>query len=361
MVTEAARTGKREVPRTHFAFAEADPTTGGCMTRTPKPLPYPGAFRLALLALSAAASPALAAEGDFPTKPIRIVIGFSAGSVVDVSARVVGQKLYEAWKEQVISDNRPSAGGIVAAQLVANANPDGYTLLSVSASHAVAPAMYTKLPYDTVKDFAGITTTVSVPAVLVVPPTLGVKSVKELIALAKGKPGQLLFSSGGIGSATQFSAELFNSMAGINASHVPYKGIPEALTEVAVGRIQYTLSPAANAVPFAKEGKVVAIGVTGSKRILPLPDVPTVAEAGVPGYVWGTWFGLLAPAKTPRPIVNRLNAEVTRILNLPDVRERWTALGAEPVPISPEQFDKYIVEQIALFTKIAKAANIKAE
>jgi tripartite-type tricarboxylate transporter receptor subunit TctC len=303
----------------------------------------------------------MAAEGDFPTKPIRIVIGFSAGSVVDVSARIIGQKLFETWKEQVISDNRPSAGGIVAAQLVANANPDGYTLLSVSASHAVAPAMYAKLPYDTVKDFAGITTTVSVPAVLVVAPTLGVKSVKELIALGKGKPGQLLFSSGGIGSATQFSAELFNSMAGLSASHVPYKGIPEALTEVATGRIQYTLSPAPNAVPFAKDGKVLAIGVTSARRIAPLPDVPTIAEAGVPGYAWGTWFGLLAPAKTPRPIVNKLNTEITRILNLPDVRERWTALGAEPVPITPEQFDKYIVEQIALFTKIAKAANIKAE
>jgi tripartite-type tricarboxylate transporter receptor subunit TctC len=323
------------------------------------------AQRLSALAAAVAAAtlsvPASAADAPYPTKPIRIVIGFSAGSVVDVSARIVGQKLYESWKQQIIADNRPSAGGIVAAQLVADANPDGYTLLSVSASHAIAPAMYSKLPYDTIKDFAGITTTVNVPSLLVASSALGVKNTKDLIAMAKAKPGQLLFSSGGIGSSTQFVAEIFNNMAGISASHVPYKGIPEALADVAAGRINYTISPVANSVAFAKEGKVIPLGVTGTKRIPPLPDVPTIAESGVPGFSYGTWFGLLAPAKTPRPIINQLNAEVTRILNLPDVRERWTALGGEAVPIKPEAFDKYIAEQIALFTKIAKAANIKAD
>ena len=315
----------------------------------------------ATLAAGTLSAPVIAADAPFPSKPIRIVIGFSAGSVVDVSARIVGQKLYESWKQQIIADNRPSAGGIVAAQIVANASPDGYTLLSVSASHAIAPAMYSKLPYDTLKDFAGITTTVNVPSLLVASSSLGVKTTKDLIALAKAKPGQLLFSSGGIGSSTQFVAEIFNNMAGISATHVPYKGIPEALADVAAGRINYTISPVANSVALAKEGKVVALGVTSSKRIPPLPDVPTIAESGVPGFAYGTWFGLLAPAKTPRPIVNQLNAEITRILNLPDVRERWTALGGEAVPISPEQFDQYIAEQIALFTKIAKAANIKAD
>ena len=306
---------------------------------------------------------ALAADGaaSYPTKPIRIVIGFSAGSTVDISARVIGQKLTETWKQQVIPDNRPSAGGIIAAQTVASANPDGYTLLSVSASHAVAPAIYSKLPYDTVRDFAGITTTVSVPAVLIVSPSLGVKTVKDLVAMAKAKPGQVLFSSGGIGSATHFSAELFQSLAGINVQHVPYKGIPEAVTEAMVGRVQFMMSPLSNAFPFIKEGKLVALGVSPAKRVSVLPNVPTIAEAGVPGYQWQTWFGLLAPAKTPRPIITKLNHEITRILDLPESRERWNALGCDPVPIAPEAFDKYVASEIALFTKLAKAANIKAD
>ena len=301
------------------------------------------------------------AAASYPSKPIRIVIGFTAGSTVDISARVIGQKLTETWKQQVIPDNRPSAGGIIAAQTVASANPDGHTLLSVSASHAVAPAIYSKLPYDTVKDFAGITTTVSVPAVLIVSPSLGVKTVKDLVAMAKAKPGQVLFSSGGIGSATHFSAELFQSLAGINVQHVPFKGIPEAVTEAMVGRVHFMMSPLSNAFPFIKEGKLVALAVSPAKRVSVLPDVPTIAEAGVPGYKWQTWFGLLAPAKTPRSIITKLNQEVTRILNLPDSKERWNALGSEPVPIAPEAFDKYIVDEIAIFTKLARAANIKAE
>jgi len=301
-----------------------------------------------------------AADEGFPDKPLRVVVGFSPGSVVDISARVIAQKLTESWHQQVVVDNRPSAGGIIAAQTVAHANPDGYTLLSVSASHAVAPAIYAKLPYDTLKDFAGITTTVNSPAVLVVNPALGVKSVKELIALAKAKPGQLNFSSGGVGSATQFSAELFKSMAGIDVVHVPYKGIPEALTETMTGRVQYFLSPLAVALPMIKEGKVLALAVSSAKRVAVIPDVPTIAEAGVPGYRWDTWFGLLVPAKTPDPIIARLNREITRILNLPDVRQRWTALGTEPIPSTAAEFDKLIARDIAGLTKLARAANIKA-
>lgn len=322
-----------------------------------------GLARSALVAGVALPCTALAVDvtATYPNKPIRVVIGFSAGSTVDVSARVIGQKLTESWKQQVIPDNRPSAGGIIAAQTVANATPDGYTLLSVSASHAVAPAIYSKLPYDTARDFAGITTTVSVPAVLIVSPGLGVKNLKDLLAMAKARPGQVMFSSAGIGSATHFSAELFQSLAGINVQHVPYKGIPEAVTEAMLGRVQFMLSPASNAMPFIKEGRILALAVTPVKRLTVLPDVPTVAEAGVPGYQWQTWFGLLAPAKTPRPIVAKLNQEVTRILNLLESKERWNALGADPVPIASEAFDKYIVEQIALFTKLAKAANIKAD
>lgn len=310
----------------------------------------------------AAVAPPVSAQSDvksFPSRPLRIVVGFSAGSVVDISARIIGQKLFESWHQQVIVENRPSAGGIIAAQLAANALADGYTLLSVSASHAVAPAIYAKLPYDTVKDFAGITTTVSSPAILVVSPALGPRSVKELIALAKAKPGQLNFSSGGIGSATHFSGELFKSLAAIDVQHVPYKGIPEMLAEAISGRVQFTLAPFAVALPMVKEGKVIALGVTSAKRSAVLPDLPTIAEAGVPGYRWETWFGLLAPAKIPRPILAKLNAEITRILELPDVRARWQSLGTEPIPSTPQAFDKLVVDEIAALTKLARIANVQ--
>ena len=315
----------------------------------------------ALAALVTNPCAAFAAQpADYPNKPIRIVVGFSAGSVVDVSARVVGQKLTESWKQQVVVENRPSAGGIIAAQIVASGNPDGYTLLSVSAAHAVAPAIYAKLPYDTLKDFAGITTTVNTPGVLVTNPQLGVRSLKDLIALAKSKPGALNFASAGVGSATHFSAEMFKSMAAIDVVHVPYKGIPEALADTMTGRVQYFLSPLAIALPMIKEGKVIALGVTTAARSAVLPDIPTIAEAGVPGYRWDTWFGLLAPAKTPRPLIARLNREITRILDLPEVRGRWVALGAESVPVTPAQFDKLIAEQSATFARLARAAGIKA-
>lgn len=312
-------------------------------------------------ALFAAVAAFSAAAQDYPVKPIRVVIGFSAGSAVDVSARVIGQKLNESWQQPVIADNRPGAGGIIAAQIVSGANPDGYTLISVSAAHVIAPVLYSRLPYDTLKAFSGITTTVSVPNVLVAGPSLGVKSVKDLIAMAKAKPGQLLFSSGGIGSGTHFAAELFRNLAAIDVGHVPFKGIPEALTETMTGRVQFTMSPVSSVLPQAKAGKVLALAVAPAKRIAALPDVPTLAEAGVPGYSWDTWFGLLVPAKTPRTVVRKLNQEINRILVLPDVKERWSSMGAEAIPIAPEAFDRYIAEQVALMARLAKAANVKAE
>lgn len=303
---------------------------------------------------------AAAQVADFPNRPIRVLVGFSVGSTVDVSARVIAAKLVESWKHQVVVDNRPGAGGIIAAQTAAKAIPDGYTLLSVSAAHAIAPAIHSQLPYDTLKDFVGITTTVITPAVLVVSPGLGVKSVRDLLALAKAKPGHLNFASAGVGSATHFSAELFKSTAGINVVHVPFKGIPEAITETVTGRVQYFLSPLTIAIPMIKEGRLLALGVTTAKRSAAIPEVPTIAEAGVPGYQWDTWFGMLAPAKTPRPIVEKLNREITRILDLPDVRKHWVALGAQSAPITAGQFDKLIAEQIKTFTQLARDAGVKA-
>ncbi len=322
--------------------------------------------RMLVLASAAMFGTSFAAQAadvaaNYPNKPIRVVIGFSAGSGVDVSARVIAQKLHEGWGQPVIADNRPGAGGTIAAQIVAGADPGGYTLISVSASHVIAPSLYSKLPYDTLKDFAGITTTVSLPNVLVVSPSLGVKSVKDLIALAKAKPGQVLFSSGGVGSGTHFAAELFKSRAAIDVGHVPFKGIPEALTEAMTGRVQFTMSPVSSVLPQVKAGKVIALAVAPAKRVGVLPDVPTMAEAGVAGYSWDTWFGLLAPAKTPRAIIRKLNQEVNRILVLPDVKKHWDAMGAEAIPVAAEEFDRYIADQIRLVAKLAKAANVKVE
>lgn len=316
---------------------------------------------LAAMAVMPCAALAADAAASYPTKPIRILIGFGAGGPVDLSTRVIAKVLAESWKQQVITDNRPSAGGIIAAQTVAGASPDGYTLLAVSASHAVAPAIYAKLPYDTVKDFAGITTTISLPLVLVVSPGAGAKSVKDLISMARAKPGHITVSSSGIGSATHFAAELFSSLAGINVLHVPYKSNPEQVTEVMAGRVQFALAPTTNAMPFIRDGKLLALAVSPSKRIALLPEIPTLMEAGVAGYQWQVWFGLLAPAKTPRPLVAKLNQEVSRVLNLPESKERWNALGADPVPIAAEAFDKLVSEQIVLFTRLAKTANITAD
>lgn len=310
-------------------------------------------------ALAAAVTLPVAAQ-DFPQRPLRVMVGFSAGSVVDVSARVISERLSEALKQPIVVDNRPSAGGIIAGEMVARATPDGHTLLSVSASHAIGPAVTAKLPYNVVKDFAGITTTVNVASVLVTAAN-GPKSVKELIALARAKPGSLNFSSGGIASSTHFVAELFNSMAGIQATHVPFKGIPEALTAVASGTVNYTMTPMPNALPQVSGGKVQALGVTVEKRVSQMPDVPTIAEAGLPGFRYDTWFGLLAPAATPRPIVDRLNREVVGVLNQPAVRERFRGLGADPIPMPAAEFDRFVAQQVDRFIKLARQANITPE
>ena len=322
-----------------------------------------GAILLAAAALCAestafAASPDI---GNYPQRPVRIVIGFTPGGVPDITARLIASSLTETWKQQVIVDNRPGAGGTIAGQIVTSANPDGYTLLSVSNAHSVAAAIYPKLPYDTVRDFAGITMTANGPALVLVPPALGVKSVKELIALARSRPGQFNFSSAGVGSGSHFAGELFKSTAGIDVVHIPFKGIPEALTETMAGRVQFFMSPLASAIGLVKEGKVPAIAVTSATRVSQLPNVPTVAESGLPGFRWDYWYGMLAPAKTPRPLVNLLNREITRTLGQPDVGGRLSVLGAEPAPTTPQAFDRFIAEDIATLTAVARKAKITAQ
>jgi len=316
---------------------------------------------LALLSAGIADAQAQVSPAEFPKRPIRILAGFSAGSTVDIMARLTGQKMTETWGQPVIVDNRPSAGGIIAAEIVAKASPDGHTLLSVSAGHAVSAALYKSLPYDTMKDFAGITRFANVPSILVVSPASGINSIKDLVALAKAKPGALTYSTPGIGSANHLAGELMKSLAGIDVTHVPFKGIPEAMTASMTGAVTFNLSPILNVMPAVSSGKLVALATTTGSRASALPDVPTLGEAGVKGYVFDPWFGILTTGRTPRAIVDTLNREVVRAMALPDVKARLASLGAEPATTTPEQFDAHVRNEIEKFRKIVQAGNIRVD
>ena len=308
-----------------------------------------------------AALPAWGADeaANFPTRPIRIVVPFQPGGLPDLATRLIGPKLLEVWKQPVVVDNRTGAGGVIGTDVVAKSNTDGYTLVMASAGHPAAPAIYANLPYDTLKDFAGITLTVVGAVALVVPPSLGAKSVKELIALAMARPGQLNFASAGAGSGTHFAAELFKDLAKIDVVHVAYRGIPDGLTDTIAGRVQFFMPSFASAAPLVKDGKLLALAV--SRRVPGYESIPTFSETGLQGYNWDGWAGLLAPAKTPRAIINRLNREVTRALNLPDVKQRILALGLDVVPTTPAEFDKLIADQVEISARLARKAGIKPQ
>ncbi len=298
----------------------------------------------------------------FPSRPIRIVIGFTPGGQPDIFARLIGPRLAEAVGQQVVVDNRPGAGGIIGTQIVVNATPDGYTMMSVSSAHSISPAIYARLPYDTLKDLAGVTMTATAVYVLAVPPALGVKTVEEFIALARARPGQLNFSSAGIGSGTHFAGEMLKQSARIDVVHVPYKGIPESLTDTLTGRVQFTMAPIASSLSLVKEGRLRALGVSSKARSGIYPEVPTIAESGLPDFDWNSWGGLLVPAKTPRAIVNKLHREIVRVLGLPDVQQRLRAMGAEAAPsATPEQFDQFLARQIGVVRQLARAAGIEPQ
>jgi tripartite-type tricarboxylate transporter receptor subunit TctC len=297
----------------------------------------------------------------YPQKPIKILVGFSPGGVPDIVARVLAPKFTEDWKQAVIVENKLGAGSNIAAQAVATSAPDGYTLLSISSAHAISPAIYTKLPFDATKDFAGITLTATGPALVIVSPELNVSNMREFIALAKSKPGQLNYSSAGVGSGSQFAAELLKAQAGIDLVHIPFKGIPEALTDTMAGRTHLFISPYASAINLVREGKAKAIAVTSTSRVADLPNLPTVAESGVPGYKWIFWYGLVAPANTPRDIVQKIQAEVVSALKQPQVTQRFGSLGIEAVTSSPESFDQLIKDEVQLFKKLAADSGIKAD
>jgi tripartite-type tricarboxylate transporter receptor subunit TctC len=301
-----------------------------------------------------------AARG-YPSRPIRIVVPFTPGGQPDIVARMMVPKLVESLGQQVIVDNRPGAGGTIGGRIVAGANPDGYTLLSVSAAHVVAPAVRANIGYDTLKDFAGVAMTANAAYYLVVPPSLDVRTVKDLIALAKARPGQLNFTSAGTGSATHFGGEMFKHSAGIDIVHVPHKGIPEALTDMMAGRIQMFMAPFGSTSGLIRDGKLRALAVSTPQRTRASPDLPTIAESGLPGFSLASWAALFAPANTPRAIVNRLNQEVARALKSPDVEQRLLAVGIEPAPGTPAQLDKFVAEQLKQALALAQRAGIKPE
>jgi len=299
---------------------------------------------------------------NYPTRVVRIVVPQAPGAQSELFARMLGQKLSESLGQSVINDPRPGAGGAIGAEVAARAAPDGYTLLfGTNSTHGSNPALYAKLPYDAVRDFAPIALTVGMPYVLSVHPSLPVTSLKQLIAFAKSKPGQLYYASAGNGSTHHLSGELLRSMARINIVHVPYKGGPPATAATVGGEVSMLFNTVGSVQPSVKSGRLRALAVTTTSRSGALPDVPTMAEAGLPGFQMQSWFGLLAPAGTPRPIISRLNAETIKALNTPEMKSAIAAMGANIMSGSPEQFADHIKSEIGRIGEIVKAAGIKAE
>ena len=305
--------------------------------------------------------PAAWSQSQYPSRPIRLIVPYPPGGAVDPIARTIGQKLNEAWGQPVVVDNKPGAGTIIGTEIVAKAAPDGYTVILASSNHAVNPAMYGKLPYDPVKDFTPINLVSIIPLMLVVNPQVPVKSTKELIDYLKTKPGQLNFSSAGNGSTTHLAGELFKSMAGVDIVHVAYKGSGPSVAGVMAGETSVASDSIFLQLPQVKAGKLRALAVTGTKRTSLAPELPTVSEAGLPGYEAYAWVGFLAPAGTPREIVQKWHQEITRILQLPEVRERQISQGVEPVGSTPEYFADFIKTEISKWGKVVKQAGIKLD
>ncbi|RST55742.1 Bug family tripartite tricarboxylate transporter substrate binding protein [Variovorax sp. MHTC-1] len=319
----------------------------------------PTTRRTALIAaLALSTSLGAAAQGAYPNKPIRVIVPFAAGSTTDIIARAIADKMGASMGQTLVIDNRGGASGTIGQQAVATAAPDGYTIMIHSSSHTVSPSTFAKLPFDTMSDFAGVTPIASLPNALVISPSKNIKTLKDLIAAAKAKPGSINFASAGQGSATHLNAEKFKLAANIDATNIPFKGSAEAVTEVLAGRVDYYFSPIAPVIGQIKDGQLLALAVGSPKRAAALPDVPTTTEAGVPGSEFNFWIGMMAPAKTPRDIVIRLHDEVAKALASPEVKERFLKLGADAWTLKPEQFDAYIKEEIASNAKLVKAAGL---
>lgn len=291
----------------------------------------------------------------------KFVTGFGAGGVPDAAARALAAKLSEVWKIPSLVENKLGAGGTLAAQAVLSAPADGQTILCVSPAHATAPAIFRRLNYDTLRDFAPVTLIGDGPALLVVPNDLKVRTVADLVAMAKAKPGAMSYSSAGVGSSSHFAAEWLRTQAGIELVNIPFKSIGEALTEVMAGRVQFHIAPYISAIRLAKEGKLRALAVTGKRRIAELPDVPTVAESGVPGYEWTFWYGLLVSAKTPANVVEQLHRDLSGLLRLPDIQRQLAVMGVDVAAGTPAEFRQLIEAEVAKYARIAKLANIQPD
>jgi tripartite-type tricarboxylate transporter receptor subunit TctC len=312
-----------------------------------------------------AASPEISAQtpandpvANWPNKPLRVVVPFTPGSGTDAVARIVVERLGAQLGQTFVVENRPGAGGTIGMAVVAKANPDGYTILVHSSSYTVTPTTYPNAPYDTLRDFTGITPLANLPNVLVIAPSKGIRSVKDLVAAAKAKPGTMTYASAGAGSATQLNAERFRLGAGFEGVHVPFKGTPEALTDVITGRVDIYFCPVISVLQFLKEGRVIGLAVGSSKRSSALPDLPTTLEAGIPNSDYNFWVGMAVPSKTARGIVARLYQSTEKALQTPDLAERMAKLGAENMLMTPQAFDAYIRAEIKINAALVKAAGI---
>jgi tripartite-type tricarboxylate transporter receptor subunit TctC len=301
------------------------------------------------------------AQQAYPSKPIRFISPFAPGGGNDIISRAIAQKLSENVKQQVIVDNRPGANGIIGTEMAARAAPDGYTVVLIPSGHAVNASLHRKLPYDSIRDFTPITLVGSSPLILAVHPSLPVKSVKELAALAKARPGQLTYGSAGIGSSGHLGGALFEVLTGTKMVHVPYKGMSLAITDVISGQVSLVFGTSASVMQHARSGRMRALATTGAQRTATLPDLPTVAEAGVPGYEAGLWYGFVGPARIPPDIVRRLNGEIVSVLKSPQVRERLASQGVEATPTTSEEFGRLLVSDLERWAKVVQRAGIRLE
>jgi tripartite-type tricarboxylate transporter receptor subunit TctC len=313
-----------------------------------------------LAALLLAAISGAAAAQTWPAKPVRIVVGYPPGGPTDVLARIVAQKLTESWGQQVLVDNRPGASGMIGAEVTVRAAPDGYTLLMVPVTYAVTPSLYPKMSYDAVRDLAPVAQVAAAPFMLVVHPTLPVKTVKDLIALARSSPGQLNYASASTGGMPHLAGELFNTMTGVKMVHIPYKGAAPATTDLLSGQVSLMFNNMLSAMPHVKNNRLRAVAVTSTKRSAAVPELPTIAET-VPGYEASGWYAALAPAATPRELITRLNNDMNRVMKMPDVTQRLAGDGVEAVGTTAEQFGRYLQQEIVKWGKVVKASGAKAD
>ncbi len=317
-------------------------------------------MRMVTLGVLMAIAASAGAQQDYPKKPIRLISPYAAGGGTSIAARIISQKLTESWGQQVIVDNRPGANTIIGSEALVKSAPDGYTIMIAAVTHVLVPLMF-KTSFDVIKDFAPVATLSRGEFVLVIHPSLPVNNLQELLALAKARPGQLNYASTGAGSPQHLGGELLNILAGVDMRHIPYKGSGPAATDLLGGQVQLFLSPPITVMQYIKSGRLKALAITGEKRKSALPQVPTMAEAGLPGFEVRSWYGIFAPGATPRPIIDKLSAEIGRIVALPDVIEQLVNLGVEPLISTPEQFAAIVKADRDRYAKIVKDAKIKLE